>query len=275
MIHPEDYFDTSDWEFKDLFEEAELVWEILPRIKPYLRDRVRPNVGALLVQGPFLTRTSVLYKGELIQEDLRLVPGDATKGSFQVFHRDQELPGAVVLYGGVTLAGADIYLGEGTVIESGAFLQGPTIIGRHTEVRQGAYIRGSCLVGDHCVVGHVTEIKNAILLNGAKAGHFAYIGDSILGGRCNLGAGTKLANLKLDRANVVVRAGGQSVDSGLRKFGAILGDGVQIGCNTVLNPGTLLGPECIVYAMALVRGYYPPRTRIKVVPALQVSPMGE
>jgi bifunctional N-acetylglucosamine-1-phosphate-uridyltransferase/glucosamine-1-phosphate-acetyltransferase GlmU-like protein len=264
MIHPENYFDTSDWEFKDLFEEAELVWEILPRIKPYLRDRIRPNVGTLLAQGPFLTRTSVLHKGALIQEDLRLVPGDATKGSFQVFHRDRELAGAVVLYGGVTLAGPDIFLGEGTVVESGAFLQGPSFIGRCTEVRQGAYLRGGCLVGDHCVVGHVTEMKNSILLNGAKAGHFAYIGDSILGNHCNLGAGTKLANLKIIRSAVTVRTAKERYDTGLRKFGVIMGDRTETGCNAVTSPGTLLGPRSIVGANVTVKaGIYPPRSVLR------------
>jgi bifunctional N-acetylglucosamine-1-phosphate-uridyltransferase/glucosamine-1-phosphate-acetyltransferase GlmU-like protein len=264
MIHPEDYFDVADWEFRDLFEEAELVWEILPRIKAYLRNRIRPNLGALLEQGPFLTRTSVLYRGALLQEDLRLVPGDATKGNFQVFHRDRELPGAVVLYGGVTLAGEEICLGEGTVVESGAFLQGPTIIGRCTEVRQGAYVRGSCLIGDHCVVGHVTEIKNSVMLNGAKAGHFAYIGDSILGSHCNLGAGTKLANLKIVRSAVTVAVDKKSYETGLRKFGAILGDRTETGCNSVTSPGTLLGPRSIVGANVTVKaGVYPPRSVVR------------
>jgi NDP-sugar pyrophosphorylase family protein len=176
---------------------------------------------------------------------------------------------------GAVLQGDKIYIGPGAVVEPGAMIKSPAYIGAKSEVRQGAYLRGNVLVGSACVVGHTTEVKNAIFLDGAHAAHFAYVADSILGNRVNLGAGTKLANLKLDRANVVVRAGGQSVDSGLRKFGAVLGDGVQIGCNTVLNPGTLLGPECIVYAMALVRGYHPPRTLIKVVPALQVSEVGE
>lgn len=264
MIHPEDYFDTTDWEHKDLLEEAELVWEILPRIKPYLREKIRPNLGALRNQGPFLTRTSALYQGELIQEDLRLMPGDATKGNFRVYHRDRELPGAIVLYGGVTLAGEDIQLGEGAVVESGAFLQGPTIIGRYTEVRQGAYVRGSCLVGDYCVVGHVTEIKNAVLLNGAKAGHFAYIGDSILGSHCNLGAGTKLANLKIVRSAVTVQVDKKVYETGLRKFGVIMGDRTETGCNSVTSPGTLLGPRSIVGANVTVKaGVYPPRSVVR------------
>ena len=176
---------------------------------------------------------------------------------------------------GAILQGNKIYIGPGVVVEPGALIKSPAYIGAKSEVRQGAYLRGNVLVGSACVIGHTTEVKNAIFLDGAHAAHFAYVADSIVGNRVNLGAGTKLANLKLDRANVVVQAGGRSVDTGLRKFGAVLGDGVQIGCNAVLNPGTLLGAGCIVYAMALVRGYHPPRTLIKVVPALQVSQMDE
>ena len=176
---------------------------------------------------------------------------------------------------GAVLQGNKIYIGPGAVVEPGAMIKSPAYIGAKSEVRQGAYLRGNVLVGSACVIGHTTEVKNAIFLDGAHAAHFAYVADSIVGNRVNLGAGTKLANLKLDGANVVVRTQGRSYDTSLRKFGAVLGDGVQIGCNAVLNPGTLLGAGCIVYAMALVRGYYPPRTRIKVVPALQVSQMGE
>ena len=171
---------------------------------------------------------------------------------------------------GAYLQGDKIYIGPGAVVEPGVMIKSPAYIGAHTEVRQGAYLRGNVLVGERCVVGHTTEVKNAIFLDGVHAAHFAYVADSILGNRVNLGAGTKLANLKLDRANVAVRVQGRSYDTGLHKFGAILGDGVQVGCNAVLNPGTLMGAGCLVYALASVRGYYPPRTRIKVVPALQV-----
>jgi NDP-sugar pyrophosphorylase family protein len=119
------------------------------------------------------------------------------------------------------------------------------------------------LVGDHCVVGHATELKNAVFLPGAQAGHFAYVGDSILGNNVNLGAGTKLANVKLQRSNVMVKVAGETYDTGLRKLGAIFGDHVQTGCNAVSNPGTLLGPGCMAYALSLLRGYYPANTMIK------------
>lgn len=164
---------------------------------------------------------------------------------------------------GAYLLGDKIFVGPGSEVEPCAVIKSPTYIGANSQVRQGAYIRGNALVGDNCVVGHTTEVKNAIFLNGAQAGHFAYIGDSILGNQVNLGAGTRLANVKLDRANVVVEVAEQSYDTGLRKLGAILGDHVQTGCNAVSNPGTLLGPGCMVYALSLLRGYYPANTLVK------------
>ena len=139
-----------------------------------------------------------------------------------------------------------IFIGEGTVVEPGAYIRGPCIIGRNCEVRHGAYIRGNVLIGDRCVVGHTTELKHAILLNHARAAHFAFVGDSVLGNDVNLGAGVKCANLRLDGARVIVRCGDEKIQTGLRKFGAIIGDGCQIGCNVVTNPGTLLckGVRC-------------------------------
>jgi NDP-sugar pyrophosphorylase family protein len=164
---------------------------------------------------------------------------------------------------GAYLLGEKIHIGPGSVVEPGALIKSPTYIGANTQVRHGAYVRGSVLVGDNCVVGHTTEVKNAIFLSGAQAGHFAYVGDSILGNRVNLGAGTKLANVKLNHTNVAVKVAEQAYDTGLRKLGAIVGDRVQIGCNAVSNPGTLLGPDCMAYALSLLRGYYPAQTLIK------------
>jgi NDP-sugar pyrophosphorylase family protein len=156
-----------------------------------------------------------------------------------------------------------IYIGAGTVIEPTALVKGPAWLGNNTEVRHGAYIRGDVLVGDGCVVGHTTEIKSSVMLGGSKAGHFAYIGDSILG-RVNLGAGTKLANLKVVETPVVVKFEERSIETGLRKFGAILGDGVEMGCNSVTAPGTILGKNVIVYPNGTARGYYPPGIIVRV-----------
>ena len=156
-----------------------------------------------------------------------------------------------------------IYIGPGSVVEPGALIKGPTYIGANTQVRQGAYVRGKVLVGNDCVVGHATEIKNSIMLTGVHAAHFAYVGDSILGNHVNLGAGSRLANLKLDRTNVTVTVADRTYDTGLRKLGAIAGDRVETGCNAVSNPGTLMGPGCMAYALTLLRGFYPANSLIK------------
>jgi UDP-N-acetylglucosamine diphosphorylase / glucose-1-phosphate thymidylyltransferase / UDP-N-acetylgalactosamine diphosphorylase / glucosamine-1-phosphate N-acetyltransferase / galactosamine-1-phosphate N-acetyltransferase len=264
MFSPDKFFDFTDWEHGGLFSDAEQVWEVLPKIKPYLRSRALSNLEGLSHKGPFLPQMVVLYQGEVLEKGISIIPGDASKGQFRVLYENQDLPGAVILFGGVTLVGKDIYIGEGTVVETGAYIQGPTYIGRQTEVRQGAYLRGGCLVGDRCVVGHVTEMKNSVMLNGAKAGHFAYIGDSLLGKDCNLGAGTKLANLKMIGGTIQVRVGAKIFDTGLRKFGAVLGDQTETGCNSVTNPGTLLGPKCLVGPNATVKtGFYSRRSVIR------------
>lgn len=134
-----------------------------------------------------------------------------------------------------------ISIGKGTIIEPGAYIKGPCIIGENCTVRQGAYIRGDVIVGDHCVVGHDSELKNCIMLNGSSAAHFAYVGDSILGNKVNLGAGSKLANFRLDHKEIFVYFNEEKISTGRRKFGAILGDGTQIGCNSVANPGVITG----------------------------------
>lgn len=150
-----------------------------------------------------------------------------------------------------------ISIGYGTVIEPGVYIKGPCIIGQNCSVRHGAYLRGNVLAGDKCILGHDSEFKNAILMNGACAAHFAYVGDSILGNRVNLGAGTICANLRLDRGSIAIRVNGEHIQTGLRKFGAILGDDVQIGCHAVTNPGTLLGKEVICYPGINFGGFVP------------------
>lgn len=148
-----------------------------------------------------------------------------------------------------------IFIGEGSVVEAGAYLVGPCYIGRNCQIRHGAYLRGNVIAEDHSVIGHATEVKNALFLEGAHAGHFAYVGDSILGKGANLGAGVKCANLRLDGKEVVLSLCGQRVPTGLRKLGAIVGDGVQIGCNSVLNPGTLIGKGAAIFPSLNVGGW--------------------
>lgn len=264
MLRPENFFDLAEFEHKGIFSDTEFVWEALVKLKSYIKMNLTPNVAHL--NGDMLLKTCVFWNGEVIIEDnVEIEPGDVTKGNLRVCREGDELVGASVIYAGATLFDSNIYIGKGTVIEPGALLKGPTIIGNNTEVRQGAYIRGNCLIGNRCVVGHTTEVKTSIMLNGAKAGHFAYIGDSILGNDVNLGAGTKLANLKFIGVEIKLKAGGEVYKTGLRKLGAILGDNAETGCNSVTSPGTLLGKESLVYPCVNVPGgYYPTRSIIGV-----------
>lgn len=140
-----------------------------------------------------------------------------------------------------------IHLGRGTVVEPGAYIQGPCWIGENCTIRHGAYIRGFVLTGHHCVIGHDTEVIRSILLDHVHAAHFAYLGQTILGNHVNLGAGTKCANLKLDRKPISIRLDDKKIDTGLRKLGAIIGDHSQMGCNVVTNPGTLIGQNVLCY----------------------------
>lgn len=170
-----------------------------------------------------------------------------------------DLPAGVVIKG-------DVHIEDGALIEENTFIAGPTYIAAGAEVRFGAYIRGDVYVGAKAVVGHDTEVKHSLLLPGAKAAHFAYVGDSILGRDVNLGAGTKCANVRVDmgKKNLMLSIDGVRHDSGIRKFGAIMGNGVSIGCNSVTNPGTLIGRDCLIYSLANMSGYTAPRTIVKV-----------
>lgn len=138
-----------------------------------------------------------------------------------------------------------------------AFLEGPCIIGANTQLRHCAFIRGSVLTGENCVVGNSVEVKNAILFDGVQVPHFNYVGDSILGHKAHMGAGAVTSNVKSDKSLVVVKNGEKSMETGLKKFGAILGDFVEVGCNTVLNPGTVVGRNSIIYPNSCVRGVVP------------------
>ena len=133
-------------------------------------------------------------------------------------------------------------------------IKGPAIIGRNCEIRHNAYIREDVLIGDGCVVGNSCEVKSSMLFNDAKVPHFSYVGDSILGHMAHLGAGVKISNVKLMAGNVMVEIDGKPVDTGLRKFGALLGDKTDVGCNTVLNPGSIIGRNSVIYPNTNWRG---------------------
>src|SRR5689334_9797350 len=158
---------------------------------------------------------------------------------------------------GSAYIGELVFIGEGTVVEDGVMIKGPAIIGRNCQIRHNAYLREDVIVGDHCVVGNSTELKNAFLFNHAVAAHFNYVGDSILGHKAHLGAGVILSNFKSLPGNIAVEKDGSPFDTGLRKFGALVGDSAEIGCNAVLNPGSLIGPGAVVYPNVNWRGILP------------------
>ncbi len=150
--------------------------------------------------------------------------------------------------------GEDIWIAKDAMIAPTAFIGGPCIIGHKTEVRHGAFIRGSALVGDGCVVGNSVELKNVIIFDSVQVPHYNYVGDSVLGYKSHMGAGSITSNVKSDKTNVVVRAGEDRIETGRKKIGAMLGDFVEVGCNSVLNPGTVLGRRASVYPTSSVRG---------------------
>jgi len=156
-----------------------------------------------------------------------------------------------------------ISIAKGCVIEPGAFIQGPCIIDEGSTVRHGAYIRGHVVIGKNCVIGHGTEIKNSILLDHAAAPHFNYVGNSILGNHTNLGAGAICANLRLDKKHVTIKMGKEFFLTGMQKLGLILGDHGQMGCNSVANPGTIMGKEAVCAPCVNVGGWVPEKSMVK------------
>jgi bifunctional N-acetylglucosamine-1-phosphate-uridyltransferase/glucosamine-1-phosphate-acetyltransferase GlmU-like protein len=174
----------------------------------------------------------------------------------------------------VFLSGDRITIGKGTRIAPGATIEGPIRIGRDCEIRPGAYLRGGVWLGDGCVVGTCVEVKRAIFLAGAKAPHLAYIGDSILGAEVNLGAGTILSNFRHDGAEIAIPIAGGRLATGRRKLGALLGDGVNTGCNSVLNPGTIVGARTRLYTGVQLRsGVWPADSLVRLRQELDAVPL--
>ncbi len=267
MLTADSFFDLSDFAGKEIFANTEYVWQSLNNLKKFMDGEEYGSFAHRNVEnGVPLPCPLIYHEGRLTgRDDCTITYGNTNKGGLEVVTASGEkLEGASVIMAGVILMGSQIQLGKGVLIESGALLKGPTIIGDYTEVRQGAYLRGYCLTGKRCVVGHTTEVKHSVFLNDAKAGHFNYLGDSILGNDTNLGAGTKFANLRFLAGNVQIRTENSTIDTGLRKLGAILGDQTQTGCNSVTNPGTLIGKKGIVMPNTTApSGFHPPRAMIR------------
>lgn len=153
--------------------------------------------------------------------------------------------------------GENIWIAKSAKVFPSAYIAGPCIIDEEAEVRHCAFIRGSAIVGKGCVVGNSTELKNVILFNKVQVPHYNYVGDSILGFKAHMGAGSITSNVKSDKTLVVVKSDGENIETGLKKFGAMLGDNVEVGCNSVLNPGTVVGRSTNIYPTSCVRGYIP------------------
>jgi len=170
---------------------------------------------------------------------------------------------------GEPIIGDQVFIGRGTVVEPGAYIKGPAWIGPNCQIRHGAYIRENVIVGADCVIGNSSEIKNSFLFNGCQVPHFNYVGDSILGAKVHLAAGVILSNLKLSGDFISVRSGDEILSTGLRKFGALVGDAAEVGCNAVLNPGSILGRRSLIYASVSWRGVLPANSIAKTADKIQ------
>jgi NDP-sugar pyrophosphorylase family protein len=232
MLQPHDFFDLRDSSVGQLFEGCDYVWQALTNLE-----------------------TSVI---RLVNES-RSVLGEVMEGAY--------------------LSDRAIYIDRDARIEPGAYILGPAYIGQGAVVRHGAFIRENVIMLAGSVLGHASEAKQSIMLPYAHAPHFNYLGDSILGAHTNLGAGTKLSNLTMmsvkdprtgQRPTIRIAIGDREYDTGLAKFGAILGDGVQTGCNAVMNPGCLVGPRTLIYAnVSLRKGFYGPDCILKLRQAVE------
>ncbi|MFL7840221.1 MAG: glucose-1-phosphate thymidylyltransferase [Candidatus Promineifilaceae bacterium] len=235
MLQPVDFFNLSNTAVAPFFEGCEFVWEAIAHIGAHVER---------------LTQGRQVILGEV-------------------------MPGAY-------LSDRPIYVGQGAVIEPGAYIIGPAYIADGAVVKHGALVRENVILLEGSVLGHSSEAKNSLFLPGAHAPHFNYVGDSILGMGVNLGAGTKLSNLGIlsekdrqsgKRPSIIVYVQDEMYDTGLTKFGAVLGDGVQTGCNAVLNPGCLVGPRTLIYAnLSLRKGYHPANSVIKLRQNTRVVP---
>jgi len=188
--------------------------------------------------------------------------------SFRFEERRTNLPPGVHIEG-------DVHLDPTVKLPATCTIIGPAWIGPATEIRPGAFIRGNVIVGAGCVLGNACEFKNCLVMDGSQVPHFNYVGDSILGCGAHLGAGVICSNFRLDQRTVTVRLAGDVVDTGLRKFGAIVGERAEVGCNAVLNPGTLLGPRSLIMPTVSFTGYLPPATIARVRTSVSLIPRRE
>lgn len=238
--------------FKNVFP-----WEPLKILNTYLSDIIPDLPKDIPIGVPLLESLFLTTQGEVI-------PLKEIEINDEEYHFKGEKIEGAILKAGAVLTGRKIFFEKDVIVEPFSLISPPAYFSKGTQIRHGAYIRGSIYTGEKVIIGHTTEVKNSIFFSSAKASHFAYVGDSILGNNVNLGAGTKLANLKFSKRNIILVINNETINTGLRKLGAILGDKCQTGCNSVLQPGTLLGKESYVYPGKVCGpGYFLPGTKIK------------
>jgi NDP-sugar pyrophosphorylase family protein len=234
MFEPEEFFNLDDAIVTQLFADCSFVWQVLGRLEAHISR---------------LVDAQTIIKGEVMT--------------------------------GAHVSQRDVLIESGARVEPGAYILGPAYIGPGVIVRHGAFVRENVIMLEGSVLGHACEVKNSLLLKNAHAPHFNYVGDSVLGMNTNLGAGTKLSNLALtsikdpdsgQRPTITIEGDGKQYDTGLAKLGAILGDNVQTGCNAVLNPGCIVGPNTLIYPnLTLRKGYYPKNQIIKLRQSMDFS----
>jgi len=245
---PEIFF-PGLWEFEQskIFEDVERPWDALPKIRDYILK--------------FLAHKTA---SQNLPDGLEHLKGEGTNADWLYCSKP------LLLVEDLYCRDLEIFIGAGTKIEPTAIINDFSVIGTNCEIRHSAYLRGDLICGNHCTLGHSSEIKGSIIMNHTEMGHFNYIGDSVLGSFVNIGAGTKLANLKFRTPEAKIEVSfpeitfmldGEKVSTGLSKFGAIIGDYSETGCNSVLSPAVMLGTECWVYPNFTVpSGQYEPKT---------------
>jgi len=256
-------FDMRHTAHAKLFEGLQQPWDGLVALNGYILSLLeiesRSGSGGSPVTGTSAPAPEAkLQDSRLAAARVRAIPGVRLSGDVWVGENTQIEPGAMIQ--------GPVHIGRGCRVETGVFIRGPAWIGDNCEIRQAAYLRGFVLAGDNAVLGHACEFKHCLLLEYAQAPHFNYVGDSILGVRAHIGAGVILSNVRLDKKNIRARSlesPRESIDTGLEKFGAILGDECEIGCNSVLNPGTILGARCRALPLSRVKGSWPEESLIE------------
>ena len=245
----ENLYDLDKTIAADLFKGHEYPWELLPLIGDFIKElgaKLDPEVYEKRGEDIWVAKSAKVFDSAYLSGPLIIDEN----------HADEYIK-----------RGDDVWIHKTATVFDSAYIHGPAIIGAETEVRQCAFVRGNALVGKGCVVGNSTELKNVIIFDNVQVPHYNYVGDSILGFKSHMGAGSITSNVKSDKTLVVVKGYDENADleieTGLKKFGAMLGDYVEVGCNSVLNPGSVIGRHTNIYPLSPIRGYVPENSIVK------------